>query len=636
MGEEGAVLDMVSSSPASAPQQAAIETPPVAPRKSLVPKALTQVLKAHCKLLSEGDRVTPVLLTIVFPPDSTSLQDAWQSVEGVRQKVMSMFPIPAISWAIISIETHPGSSSKKAGKKRPRGGEAGPEADDLLGTPPLEEQRPQEQGLQVITPAPTQKKNPLEGFPHLHLLLMQDQRFLQPDVEHSRRLVQELFPSADINIQAKPRMNDGDLFRMLRYVLKGWNCPLTSRNLAAYGSESVQKTTLLGPFLHDPPAPPIPTFTSTCSISQVISNWLRAMAAPTGCQFFKTSFSVNPLLEPTLVWDLQAQFSTNPRDLLVSQIANYMRMEKTFYYKESFYYSNGLQCLRPFSSTDRFIQYLLTVPEIRPNLLKQLEWFRSNIGLISILFPVPAVNDNLVRLEDGVYDIATNTATTQLAPGQFYLRFLSNAALVDVSPSNFIGTLRRHLLHDPQSPQDQSAVLVDLLVAFGQLFHRRPAKLRVPVMVGPPNCAKTTVLSWIYELFDADRIGNCNSGDFPFSDFVVGERSIFIFEDFNCSKARFSDLLRFLEGGEHVPLQAKNHNTVNRNINIPGIITANGFIQYSTDKTGAVNARTRYFHFGNPLPLAEVDNVGPKQAIKREAYAILRLCNTKYLERNTL
>lgn len=618
---------------------------PGRPSDTLTPKRLTQVLRSHVPMLSQGQSLRPVLLTLILGVDFAGNRlprlATWRALPAtlalLRTHLMARHP--SILYAIIAVEVHPGTKKKKKESKEPaskRKKTIDDQQESDQEPPDDADAAPAATGdAAAASTSPTkEKKNPLEGFPHLHIFVAQDVTCAPFADAHSlQRSLLELLQFPDVNIRTPVKINQQDWFQMLRYVLKGYQCPLVRAYLEATEQTDLfpyWTYLLLHPILMGRNSgQPHPMWAA-------LSQWIQSM----------TKGGVGPRLTDVELYVhaddalmLTPPLSMSSKARVMFQVANYMRGIHHYIYRGFVYCEHQLcvYAVQYVSDTAKFLSSLTTDYNLASPVITYYEEILRAMPQYDI-FPSVILDYDYVGFRQQMYRISDgsvhtfDTALVTLGSRGRVFRYFDVPLDCAAIPRVWAASVERHLVEKETIPYQVPLFCYEM----AKLFRPRDRKAPSPFLVGKPDTGKSTLICWLREFFEKEDIATINTGGFPFSDFYSPRRLLLV-EEMATNSCKRSDLLRILEGGAGICVEKKNKDAMTLALSCPAVFNGNHELKYhykdsaQEELNDAVASRLHYFHTFNPIPKSLRDPQVEKD-IKAEAWQILIFCNEKYLE----
>ena len=575
-------------------------------------KRLVQILAATVIPACQVGSLTFNLVTVI-PDYERSLEECWKTVKNDRSLIVEQVNLlPGLFCAVVALETHPGSRPKGAendpkNKKQKKGD--GAVIDDVA----IDENEPPE-SIKIT------KKNKLAGKPHFHILLFySDMHFPRLDLSAFKRRMMLIMPKSDVNEKVLPegiRNKNPHYVRALTYVLKGVGCPSTADSWKKYVASDPEDKAPLPEFYHgavfgceanDPLRESTQRF---IDMLQRIQEWCKSTVS------FADGSAAPHFRE-------EARRSREQKDMI--NFASLMRTLGIFvggatcdkFYRREIRqdypvlntYSEAIDfCTlqKQLSFCPQAIEYMLKYKE------RLMYWFKFQ----AIFQHVPPHQYEWVELRDGYYNVRTGLFHSKTHPFN-EVCFRSYAYTMDElrydEPTEWLALLnfmcRPHtlaVLPDPQTngnptPRIHQVDRANLLYHLSRLLRLRYPKQPVPFLHGASNSGKSTLISFVVDLYPNAARGFLNSSVASLSG-IHEDIVILHCDEFKTDLISREDLLILLDGAQ--PLTVRRYHQDARQINNPlmPIILADNFKPaYYNDDSKALENRLIFFNFLNEL-----------------------------------
>jgi len=417
---------------------------------------------------------------------------------------------------------------------------------------------------------------------------------------------------------------------MLRYVLKGYKCPVTLENLRLANVQLPRlcELRLSGTDCH---------LSSRHGMNIANTLWipLSSMLDPMARIGLLLSSETLVVPEPK---DNLIPVKQNGVSLAFHSVANFMRSCRFFVHNETIVQGTTIpHVVKPVGQISKFVGWLTGQSEVASYAVQHYKGLMSGMADMA-LFPRASIDYDRIGFRDYYYTISDGIwraydmweeATT------FVFRYFDQTQQQACQePAQYMAMLKRHLI--PKHPTDVLQSTVDVYTFpfmrhCGSLLRKRARKEPVLFLVGPPDTCKSTMLFWIEELFAPSDIGMLNEGSFPFTDFMRPKRILFQ-DEMATSKIKRSQMLLLLEGAT-VVCEEKGISCTTENhvlLDFPCAFAGNYHLEYKNDDTGALAKRILYHETHNPVkerdPLAV-------QKMKVETASIIIWANEAFFGR---
>lgn len=576
-------------------------------------KRLVQILASTVIPACQVGSLTFNLVTVI-PDYERSLEESWKAVENERALIMEQVSLlPGLFCAFTALETHPGSRPKAPDAKNPKK----KKGDGAVLDETPDDNNEGANGGETIT---ITKKNRLAGKPHFHILLFySDLHFPRLDLSVFKRRLMLVMPKSDVNEKVLPegiRNKNPHYVRALTYVLKGVDCPST----ADFWKKFVAK---------EPDSkPPLPEFYHGVLFGQEANDPLRESTQ----RFIDMLDRIQPWCKSDVPFGSgsaapqfreEARRSREQKDMIC--FAQLMRTLGIFVggatydkffrrlVREDYPVCNTYTEGFDFCTLQRQLSYCPQAIEFMLRYKERLTyWFKFQ----AIFQHVPTHKYEWVELRDGYYNIRTGLFHPKTEP--FYnVCFRAYSYSMDElrhdEPTEWLELLdfmcRPHvdgIIPDPKDPRVTRTISrqVDkkkLLDHLALLLRPRFPKQAVPFLYGASNSGKSTLISWVVDLYPNAARGFLNSSVAALSG-IHEDIVILHCDEFKTDLISREDLLILLDGAQ--PLTVRRYHQDARQINNPlmPIILADNFKPaYYNDDSKALENRMTFFEFRNEL-----------------------------------
>lgn len=602
-------------------------------------KRLTQIIASTAIPAAAVGSLTFNLVTII-PDYERSLEECWKNAENDRALIVEqVMLLPGLYGAFVALETHPGARANKENKdKRQKKSDQGFAIDDV----PVDENEPP-QSMNIT------KKTKLAGKPHFHVLLFySDTHFPRLDLSVFKRRMMLLMPKSDVNEKVLPegiRNKNPHYVRAIIYVLKGAECPST----ADFWNKFIKK--------NEDDKPPLPEFfpgplfgveddsplkESTqrwIDMLQRISTWCKAsvnFADGQALHYFREES------RRTREHKDMIAFSQLMRTLGIfvggSNCDKFFKLEIREDYLVLNTYTEGYD----FSTLQRELSFCPTAIEFLLRYKERLMyWFK----MAAIFQHVPPHKYEWVELRDGYYNIRTGLFHLKSSNQPFHnvcfrsyaytvhelktnqptewlqlLDFMCEPVITAILPDVRGIGVSRPIRHQVDKNQ--------LLHHLSRLLRLRHPKQPVPFLFGASNSGKSTLISFVVDLYPNAARGFLNSSVAALSG-IHEDIVILHCDEFKTDLISREDLLILLDGAQ--PLTVRRYHQDARQINNPlmPIILADNFKPaYYNDDSKALENRLVFFEFRREL----VPNNDKATLIRAQHLLIVRYLNDYILQ----
>lgn len=604
--------------PPPPPDPATPKAPPIRP-KDKKPKRLGQLLQAGLLPAVFVGYLTHNLVTLL-PHIKRREEEAWKSVPQERARLLALLrTLPGLFGALICVETH-GSSKPKAPVKP----NAPPKKKPRVGEEVETEQTPEQEAI----------TNALAGKPHYHILLYYP-RMHHPQLDMSffkRRLMEEM-PESDVNEKILPEgtKNPSPHFvRAFQYCLKAVRCPVT---LAYWKKYNISQDL--------PPMPeflPGPLFTYDVDSQEVLSE--------EGKRFTKLFEECKKWMVTSIPYSAGHAPSTFGRPLHRSvaersmmifseilqeagiviggkQFNKFYQLDAppTFCYKPVRTFVESFQSL---NDLFRHLSYNLFARSIIIQFRDKIpQWFP-----FAVFQHLPEHEYEWVELVDAFYHIRSGEFWWKNDPRPFNdicFRSYNYAAaelINSIEPENkyypidwidlltFVCTaqIRQTLVvTDPDgSRRDMhmygSKINMDLLKTdLARLLRKREPKQPVPFLYGESNSGKTTLISYVRQLYPTTAIGFLNNSVCGLSG-INETIPILYCDEFKTAIISREELLLLFDGSQPLPIRRMHQDARQIDNPLMPIIMASNFKpKYDKDDSKALENRVTMYMLENVL-----------------------------------
>jgi len=595
--------------------------------KAKAPKRLCSLIQAHLVPAAHVGTLTFNLVTVI-PDIERSREDSWKNIEKDYALVVEQIALlPAVFGAFICIETHGDTHSRgKEEQKRQENKKKKSTADKGIELPFFETNEGENEGGEPIRYMTATSRSKLVGKAHMHVLLWYvDHTYPRLDLSvFKRRLLDILGPNSDVQDKVLPenvRNRTPHYVRTTAYIFKGVGCPATADNWKRYVDKEKE--------------PPLPEFREGSHFllddsgrprNECVERWLAFL--PKISQWCRYTVATVHGSAPA-VFRQETRYTREQKDMrefaamlsslgiVVAPGANgspdhFYRLIKRTDYEVLRTYAD------PFGINE-LIQQLNEVPTAIEYLLQYKErlsyWFKFS----SVFDTMPTPNYDWVELKDGFYNIRANRYHSKddevtldrvcFRAYPYTMQYLRTTdpvewlALVDtMCAPNVVATLPdtknkdappREIRHEVHKPS--------LLRHLALTLRKRYPKQPVPFLYGVSNCGKTTLSSYIPELYPIEAMGFLNSSTASLSG-IHKDIVVLYCDEFKTDLISREDLLVLLDGAQPLTVRRLHHDAVLiKNPLMPILLSANFKPSYYNDDTAALDNRLVYFYFTKTL-----------------------------------
>lgn len=174
---------------------------------------------------------------------------------------------------------------------------------------------------------------------------------------------------------------------------------------------------------------------------------------------------------------------------------------------------------------------------------------------------------------------------------------------------------------------------VQLCAYLHTMFRPRVPRQRVPFLIGPTQCGKSTIADVMRSCFQPNEIAEVVMEDKPFA--LLPGCKVLIQDEFSSALCKCSIMKKFLEGGP-LSITAKNRDPVIIDWHAPMLLTGQDRINYnvSYDSQQAIDSRVEYFYMKS-LPAADVSLDARVQVLEeRDCFLLFcKECHDAYVAR---
>jgi hypothetical protein len=544
------------------------------------------------------------VLVTVIPDPHEKLEDAWKHVED-RHKLLvaAAKELPGVFAIIIAIETHGAAGDKKKGKRK------NPNTQDAA-------HQAEQQGQDAEAPALPSKKDTLAGKPHFHVLLYYPK--LTADIynlSHYKKIIMTKLPKSDVNEKHLPdHHTEPDFVRTFTYCLKGVNCKATK----TYWQRHVNPAT----------SPPLPAFypgphfgfdehrdevtksesKRFLSLLSQLTTWCEsnvplkhADAPPSFCRAIKRS--------------KQSQASYVLAEIM-KKLGIFVggREDNQFYVlssQEGYTVTNSYDYKYDIREFKREISKMPQGNELVIDYGESMERW-----LVSSQLPhIPKLNWEWVELKDSFYNVRSGEYVMRGEPFTtlcFRAYSYTKNELETTEPVEWLAMLDTicakrliYSINDKNSPNGKREVYSQgiekdiLLLNFALLFRKRSPKQKILFLWGESNCGKSTITSFLKQLYPVHAIGFVNKSCVALSG-VNEDVAVIIGDEFDITSIPRADLLTLTDGSQLLTIRTMHQDA--RQINnplCPIIFTHNHAPKYKDDTTQALQNRLLMVHCEN-------------------------------------
>lgn len=549
--------------------------------------------------------LTFVLVTVI-PDPRESLKDAWENVLRRRDTLINIAKlIPGLFCFLIAIETHGAAHPKKATKRKAR--DVNEEAfraemQEALQNTPLDPS---------IDPTGPGK---LAGKPHFHCLLYYPKLNVdQYNISYYKQRIQQELPQSDVNEVAlrdhRRHSADPDFVRACSYVLKGNNCPATLRYWRKYvnplGAPLLPELIAGEKFGYNPGANNLQLEESKRFLELV-------KQLPNYC------FTEIPLHLAAAPPTFGTATKLSKKGQMVLQLANILNENKIYvggddsdlFYQRATH--PNYQVLCTYTQVHTLVtlrRWLSTLPAAMEMLVsfgnEMASWFN-----FSQFKHIPPPKYDYVELQDAVYGVRTGLYHPKSDDRVCFRAYGYLAVnLQQAIPHDWLALVRyictpRVLIRRNPPEHDTLSQPINedkLLTYLAYLLRPRLPKQKVLYLWGKSNCGKTTLVSFLTQLYPKEAIGFLNRSCVALSGITENIACIWA-DEFDVGSIPRADLLMLTDGSAHLPVRKMHQDA--RLIEHPRcsmIFTSNPCPKYKDDDSKALENRFEMVHCENVL-----------------------------------
>lgn len=552
--------------------------------------------------------LTFVLVTVIPDPKET-LQTSWELASARRQQLIDLArPIPNLFGFFIALETHGASKSKGKKKRKPIDQQ---EALYLAEMNDPELDKPEEEGVDPTGPGK------LAGKAHFHLLLYYPRLCTQQyNISYYKQLVQQHMPASDVNegaLRENHRRTSAEphFVRSCTYVLKANNCPATRRYWQKYVSPAVP--------------PPLPEFIAGEKFgydqqhqSVAVEESRRFLHMIKQLPDYCVTRLPLELADAPPVFGSPVQLDKKGRAML--QLANIMREHGVYVggdNEDAFYMRHTRPDYRvectftlKYRSVDELNRFLTTLPAATQLVLSFGDVFPTWFRQFAQFQRLPPPKYEHVELADCVYGIRT---------GQYYKKSkdyvcfraygYTQATLTLATPREWLQLVEHictpQLLMRRDNPENNvysNPISMDMLLRYlAYLLRPRLPKQKVLYLWGKSNCGKTTLISFLTQLYPKEAIGFLNRSCVALSGITENIACIWA-DEFDVGSIPRADLLMLTDGAQHLPVRKMHQDArLIEHPRCPMVFTSNPQPKYKDDDSQALENRFEMVHCENVL-----------------------------------
>lgn len=539
------------------------------------------------------------VLVTVIPDYKEKLDVAWTAVVERQALLVELAKgLHGLFGFFIALETHGAASDKKKKRKNPNPEDAAHQAD--------------QQGADNADPA---KKDTLAGKPHFHVLLYYPKFGTEVwNLSRYKNLIMERLGNSDVNEVRLPKRGESEahFVRACTYVLKGVNCPATKR----YWQLHVNPAT----------TPPLPGF---------YPGALFAESKEESCRFVNLLKQLPTYCEarvPLGIAEARPAFG-RPINRSKSSQASYQLSELMRAHgiyvggrEDNVFYTLDKQPNYEVTSTyiatydlHELKRHLTTFPvgrEIVHNYFDAMnKWF------VSMEYDhIPTLNYRWVELSDAYYEVTSGKYLPKDGNFQFmcfrsYTH--SRAELEAAEPKEWLDliahmTTSKPLLSVPDpTPDDPHHLRVTkwsqvpdrntLLTHLAKLLRPRSPKQPIPFLWGTSGCGKSTVISFLQQLYPKEAVGFLNKSCVSLAG-ITEDIAVIVADEFDVSSIPRSDLLILCDGSQLLQVRKMHQDPrLMRNPMCPMVFTDNFAPKYKNDDSQALEGRFSMIRCENKL-----------------------------------
>jgi hypothetical protein len=567
--------------------------------------------------------LTHVLVTII-PDYKEKLEDAWTAVrERLALLVELANGLHGLFGFFIALETHGAATDKKKKRKNPNPEDAAHQAE--------------QQGADA-EPA---KKDSLAGKPHFHVLLYYPKFGTEVwNLSRYKNLIMERLGNSDVNEVKLPKRGESEahFVRACTYVLKGVNCPATRR----YWQRHVNPASV----------PPLPAFYSGATFAETkeescrFANLLKQL--PTYCEAHV----------PLRIAEARPAFG-RPVNRSKSSQSSYQLSEVM---REHGIYVGGNED-NVFYVLDRQENYVVKATYVATYSLHELKRFLTGFPVAREIVHnyfdamnkwfvcmeyqhIPKLQYTWIELLDAYYEITSGkyVAKDQPFDGMCFRSYsYSRAQLEAAEPTEWLElishiTSKKPLIsiRDP-TPHDPNNVRVtrwsdapdkDLLLKhLARLLRMRYPKQPIPFLWGKSRCGKSTVISFLQQLYPKEAVGFLNKSCVSLAG-ISEDIAVIVADEFDVTTIPRSDLLILCDGSQLLQVRKMHQDPrLMKNPMCPMVFTDNFAPKYKGDDSQALEGRFDMIHCENKLEVSYEEGRRKQALVFSEHLFIVRYLN---------
>lgn len=546
--------------------------------------------------------LTFVLVTVI-PDPREALPAAWEQCRQRRRLLIDLaHEIPGLFGFFIALETH-GAAHAKGKKKRKN-----PDAQEAAYRAEMEDPE-----LDVPVDPQTDPTGPgkLAGKPHFHLLLYYPRLCTtQYNISYFKQLVQQRMENSDVNeapLRDDHRRSsaDPDFVRSCTYVLKGNNCPATRR----YWQRHVEHFSF----------PPLPEFFAGPKFglrenALVLEESRRFLAMIKALPNYCCTHISLELADAPPSFGKAIKLSKAGQTMLL--LSNIMHEHGLFvggddcdrFYAHAHRVDYQVQCTYEQKYTLATLKTFLTTLPAAVDLVinygsEMKSWF-----LCSQFDRLPPPDYAYVELRDAIYGIRTGLYYPKSDKYVCFRAYpYTQEQLARAEPNEWLQLVDKMCASQlvikgpPRDVWSQPKDKTKLLMYLAYLLRPRLPKQKVLYLWGESNCGKTTLISFLFQLYPKEAIGFLNRSCVALSG--IHERvQCIIADEFDVNSIPRSELLKLTDGAQLLDVRKMHQDArLIENPHCSMVFNSNKAAKYKDDDSQALKNRFEMFHCENVL-----------------------------------
>ncbi len=586
--------------------------------KDKKPKELGQKLQAHLLPAVFVGHLTHNLVTIL-PVIKRKPEDAWKAVPTERAFIVDVIRrLPDLFGALICMETHGSSRPKKK--------------DDPTKEPPKKRKKTPDENDPPLTEEETKILDSLAGKPHYHVLLYyRRSNFPQLDLSFFKREIMANIGNSDVNEKRLPEQDrnpSSHYVRAFQYCLKGVRCKVTAAFWKKYAVSE------------DPP--PMPEFIpgplfgyDVDSLSVTTEEGRRMVKLLDVCKKWVTTSL--PLETGDAPGAFERPIKRSAAEQAMIIFAEIFAQQGIVIAGKNFnkFYSLAtrpdyqpvrtyVECYRSF---DEMTRHLSANKFARSIILQYRDKIPHWLPFADFKH-LPVHDWDWIELSDSFYHIRTGTFRKKDLPEPFHhicfraygysqadlegsidplhplypiewlalFQFMCTPKLVQTTLlPDANGVMQEHNHYSP------GVDAMELKLDLARLLRKRVPKQAVPFLHGASNSGKTTLISFVRQLYPTTAIGFLNNSVCGLSG-IHENIPLLYCDEFKTSLISREDLLLLFDGSQ--PLSVRQMHQDARLIDnpmMPIIMASNFKPKYDKDDSKALENRVHMYYFTNVL-----------------------------------